>query len=186
MLVGPRLILALINEFEWTHGTQYDKSNTWYFLWNTGSRKQKASEMLKSDLCTPPPGTVEIPINSKANEQTNEQKLFCYINRSHKGAHALHNQRWHTHLCCSPQSLPLCTESAATTGTERRWHPGSLLPRSAWKRSSIAFVPSVSGTRSRRLWSSCTLPAFTRTVSDLHLWSSSLLLTHRGEPARQR
>lgn len=89
MLVGPRLILVLINEFEWTHGAQYDKSNTRYFLWNTGSRMQQAEQRSL-------PGTVEIPINSKANKQTDEPKLFCYINRWHKGAHALHNQRWHS------------------------------------------------------------------------------------------
>lgn len=76
-------------------------------------------------------------------------------------------------LCCSPQSLPSCPESAATTGTERRWHPGSLSPSSAWKRSWIAVGPSVSGTRCRRWSSSCTLLASTKTVSDLHLWSHS-------------
>lgn len=47
-------------------------------------------------LCAPPPGTVEIPINSRANKQTDEPKLFCYINRWHQGAHALHDQRWHS------------------------------------------------------------------------------------------
>lgn len=133
------------------------------------------------------PGSVDIPINMNLkNKQTNKQKLPFGGKGTHKRAHAPHTHRLHINLCCSPQSLPSCPGSAVTTGTERRWHPGPLSPRSAWKRSSIASGPSVSGTRCRGLSSSCTPPASTRTVSDLHLWSPSQLLTHRRESARQR
>lgn len=130
----------------------------------------------------PPAESVHAPARySKTNKQPTKKLLLW--TRLHTRAHTRTRtpSSLNVDLCCSPQLLPSCPESAVTTGTERRWHPGSLSPSSAWKRSWIAVGPSVSGTRCRPWSSSCTLLASTKTVSDLHLWSPS----HSSPPSRR-
>lgn len=128
----------------------------------------------------PRAGSVRAPARySKTNKQTKNFSCEIDCTRARAPTHAHARPPHSTLMCCSPQSLPSCPESAVTTGTERPWHPGSPSPSSAWKRSWIAVGPSVSGTRCRRWSSTCTLLASTKTVSDLHLWSPS----HRSPPS---
>ncbi|MEQ2217628.1 hypothetical protein XENOCAPTIV_017062 [Xenoophorus captivus] len=74
----------------------------------------------------------------------------------------------HLSVLVSPQFLLSYPGSTVTTtGTERRWRPGSPSRRSGWKRSWSATGPSASGARFWRWWSRYTLRGSMRTVSDL-------------------
>lgn len=93
---------------------------------------------------------------------------FCARNNPHPTLHqpptALSD---YTFIFPGPslQLLPSCPGSTVTTGTERRWHPGSPSLRSGWKRSWSATGLSASGTGYRPQWSRCRLRGSTRTVS---------------------